>query len=187
VVCGVAVPRLWTDATVTDSKALTEGARREIVRRYRTSPDVIRVVHRTSPREIDEHGVWAAVIFAHNYVHQALEAKLVAVHPGVTFVHIVDGFENAGLKLDARINALAKADTFVPAVSLASCFAKVVQCELMRRAGDLYPGYGFERHKGYGTESHRKALAALGVVDIHRKSYRPIRELMNGVSSDCRR
>jgi len=186
VVCGVAVPRAWADDTVTDSKALTDKTRREIVQRYRTSPDVLRVLHRTSPAEIDEHGLWASAILSHNHVHQALEEKLAAVHPGVTFVHIVDGLEHAA-NLDPRITPLAKADTFVPAVSLASCFAKVVQCELMRRASELYPGYGFEQHNGYGTKQHRAALESLGVADIHRKSYRPIRDLIsNGVSAHRR-
>lgn len=187
VVCGVAVSRAWADSTVTDSKALTDKSRREIVQRYRTSPDVLRVIHKTSPQEIDQHGLWASAILSHNYVHQALEEKLTAVHPDVTFVHIVDGFEHAGLKLDARITPLAKADTFVPAVSLASCFAKVVQCELMRRASEVYPGYGFEQHNGYGTKQHREALASLGVVDIHRKSFRPIRRLIPDGASTHRR
>lgn len=178
IVCAVAVRKTWVDETVTDSKDLTDKARREIVARYRASPDVLRVIHRTSPPKIDERGVWAAAISSHNEVHRALEEKLQAVHPGVTFVHIADGFENAHLKLDARIVPLAKADKFVPAVSLASCFAKVVQCELMHRAGEIYPGYGFEKHHGYGTQQHRRALASLGVLDIHRKSYRPIRNLI---------
>jgi ribonuclease HII len=54
----------------------------------------------------------------------------------------------------------------------------------MRRASEIYPGYGFEKHHGYGTKQHREALASLGVVDIHRKSYQPIRDLINnGISA----
>lgn len=187
IVCAVAVPKTWADSSVTDSKDLTDRARREIVQRYRGSPDVLRVIHRTSPREIDRAGVWSAVISSHNEAHRALEEKLQAVHPGVTFVHIADGFENAHLRLDARIVPVVKADTFIPAVSLASCFAKVVQCELMQRAAEVYPGYGFEKHHGYGTKQHRRALAVLGVLDIHRKSYRPIRELISDGSPPHRR
>ena len=179
IVCGIAVAKDWSDSRVTDSKSLTDRARREVVMTYKSSTRILKVIHRTSPREVDERGVWASAISAHNEVHRALEEKLRAVQPGVAFVHVVDGFENARSKLDARITPIAKADTFVPAVSLASCFAKVVQCELMNRAAERFPGYGFESHRGYGTPQHRKAIEALGVVDIHRRSYRPIRELIS--------
>jgi ribonuclease HII len=58
---------------------------------------------------------------------------------------------------------------------------------LMLRAAKDYPGYGFEKHCGYGTPQHREALARLGVTDIHRKSYRPIRDLLaDGTATHCR-
>lgn len=185
IVAGVAVRPPWGDPDVTDSKALSDDARRKIVRRYRQAAEVLWVVERTSPQDIDRVGVWASVIRAHNRVHEALGNRLSAVDPGGARLHVADGLTNAGAKLNADILRLAKADQLVPAVSLASCFAKVVQCELMNRAAKLYPGYGFERHCGYGTPEHRLALAKLGVTEIHRKSYAPIRDLLtNGASPD---
>jgi ribonuclease HII len=187
IVAAVAVPTSWVDMAVKDSKVLSAAARVRIVRRYRADLQVSRVVHITPPSLIDQIGAWHAAIRAHNEVHQALEAKLRAVDPNSHLLHIVDGFENASQWLDARITPLSKADTFVPAVSLASCFAKVIQCELMRRASERFPGYGFEKHCGYGTPQHQEALLRLGVVEIHRKSYRPIRNLItNGAFTDRR-
>lgn len=187
IICGIAVRRDWSDPSVTDSKALSDAARRCIVRRYREAHEVYRIVHRTPPSQIDEVGVWVAAICAHNSVHEALEQRLCAVDPYGSRIHIVDGFENAGRDLHPRILPLSKADTFVPAVSLASCFAKVVQCELMNRAAQIYPGYGFERNCGYGTPEHQRALAELGVLEIHRRSYRPIRDLISNGSFTHRR
>jgi ribonuclease HII len=186
VVVAMAVRRSWGDPEVTDSKVLSDTKRRSIVRRYRGAEDVFRVVHTTSPRGIDEVGVWTSLINAHNQVHEALEAKLRAVDPWGELLHIVDGLENARRRLDARFTPLSSADLYVPAVSLASCFAKVVQCELMDLAAKSYPGYGFERHRGYDTPQHREALARLGVTPIHRKSYRTIRDLLSadGFSAD---
>ena len=187
VVAAVATRRSWSDAGVTDSKALSPAARRNIVRRYRNAAGMMRVVFRVPPQVIDEEGVFSVAIRLHNKVHEALAARLLAVDPDCSRLHIVDGLENARSQLDAGLVPLAKADTFVPSVSLASCFAKVVQCELMNRAAKRYPGYGFEKHCGYGTPQHREALIRLGVTAIHRKSYRPIRDLLStdGTPADC--
>jgi ribonuclease HII len=46
-----------------------------------------------------------------------------------------------------------------------------------------HPGYGFDAHKGYGTAAHRRALAALGPCAQHRRSFRPIRALVDGAAS----
>lgn len=64
--------------------------------------------------------------------------------------------------------ALPKADSFVCAVSCASVCAKAVQLHCMRELDELYPGYGFHKHHGYGTAEHRKAISTLGVSPVHR-------------------
>ena len=174
VVVAVAVSPTWADPVVTDSKALSSKSRRSIVRRYHRDGSVLKVVHRTPPHEIDWKGVWSALICAHNHVHEALAAKVRAVQPRARLVHIVDGLVNARKDLHPFMQPLVKADQLIPAVSLASCFAKVVQCELMDRAAVQYPGYHFEKSRGYGTRQHREALSKLGPCPIHRFSYSPI-------------
>jgi ribonuclease HII len=57
----------------------------------------------------------------------------------------------------------------------ASILAKVTRDRLLIKYEDIFPGYGFSQHKGYGTELHQKALKKLGVTKIHRKSYKPIK------------
>jgi ribonuclease HII len=62
-------------------------------------------------------------------------------------------------------------DRRVPAIGLASIFAKVERDRLMEELSAKYPAYGFEQHKGYGTREHRLALKRHGLSDIHRKTF----------------
>ena len=67
-----------------------------------------------------------------------------------------------------------KADAESLSVAAASVIAKVTRDQLMVQLDDRYPGYGFARHKGYGTQAHQTALNTLGPCPIHRSSFGPI-------------
>jgi ribonuclease HII len=71
--------------------------------------------------------------------------------------------------------AFPKADARSLSVAAASIVAKVTRDRLMVLLDERYPGYGFARHKGYGTAAHRAALADLGPTPIHRMSFAPLR------------
>lgn len=73
--------------------------------------------------------------------------------------------------------SLVRGDNRCLSIASASIVAKVERDQLMRAMDEKYPGYGFARHKGYGTPQHRRALYRLGVTDIHRLSFRPMREM----------
>jgi ribonuclease HII len=81
--------------------------------------------------------------------------------------------------LDGRLHApkeyrqqtIIHGDDLIPAISLAAVLAKVSRDHLMGRMAVRHPGYGFEEHKGYGTQAHRDALQKLGPCPIHRMSY----------------
>jgi ribonuclease HII len=77
-----------------------------------------------------------------------------------------------------KTRAVVRADDLFPSVSAASIIAKVARDRYMAEAGLKYPGYGFEAHVGYGTPVHIAALQKLGVTNIHRQSYKPIRVLL---------
>lgn len=68
-----------------------------------------------------------------------------------------------------------RADSRFLSVAAASIIAKVTRDRLMILLGQRYPGYGFARHKGYGTAGHRAALVSLGPTAIHRMSFAPLR------------
>ncbi len=86
----------------------------------------------------------------------------------------IDG--NRCPRLDCTVEAIVGGDARVQAISAASIVAKVTRDRYMERLDTVYPGYGFERHKGYPTRSHREALADLGPCPAHRRSFRPVEQ-----------
>lgn len=90
---------------------------------------------------------------------------------------LVDGNALPGdLPVPAR--AIIKGDLTEPAISAASILAKTHRDAQMASLCNLYPGYGFSGHKGYGTAAHAAALAELGPCPVHRQSFAPIRALL---------
>lgn len=71
--------------------------------------------------------------------------------------------------------AITHGDALSLSIAAASVIAKTWRDELMTAMDRTYPGYGFARHKGYGTGAHAEGLARLGVCPEHRRSYAPIR------------
>ena len=74
-----------------------------------------------------------------------------------------------------RQQAVIRGDALVPAISAASILAKSFRDKLMRALARRYPGYGFERHKGYGVAEHLQALARHGPCRMHRMTFRKVR------------
>ena len=89
---------------------------------------------------------------------------------------IIDGTMNflRGTEYENITQFLPKADQLVPEVSAASIIAKVSRDHYMYELADKYPGYGFEKHVGYGTAAHKAAIEELGLCPEHRRSFRPI-------------
>lgn len=74
--------------------------------------------------------------------------------------------------------AVVKGDSKVAAISAASILAKTARDELMLQLHEQYPHYGFAEHKGYPTAAHLAALREHGISDVHRRSFKPVRELL---------
>jgi ribonuclease HII len=127
-----------------------------------------------SPLEIDYIGLGPAL---HLASRRAL-AKISAPFDEI----IIDGTSNflAETPLKDRVTVLKKADSLIKSVSAASIVAKVARDEYMRDIASDYPDYGFADNVGYGTKTHREALAKFGPTDIHRYSYKPIAETLQG-------
>lgn len=87
---------------------------------------------------------------------------------------VVDAWTIPGLDVPQR--GVIRADQTVRAVAAASIIAKVTRDRLMKHMAELYPAYGFEIHKGYGTKIHRDAIKAHGACAIHRLGYKTFRE-----------
>lgn len=111
-----------------------------------------------------------------------LQASLLAMQRAVAQIEplprhaLIDG--NKCPQLPCTAEAIIKGDIKVPAISAASILAKVVRDREMMEMDRLYPGYGFSGHKGYPSAQHLAALRLLGVSPIHRRSFAPVRKLL---------
>ncbi len=85
---------------------------------------------------------------------------------------LIDG--NRAPRLDAESRTIVKGDARCLSIAAASIVAKVTRDRLLVALGQTYPGYGFERHKGYGTPEHHAAITRLGVCPEHRRSFKPV-------------
>jgi len=171
VVAAVAAPRDWTDPRVKDSKKLSERQREAVYGSfYDTWPKAVVLVSST---EIDHQGVWKALLAAHLEAIHRVRTQI-TVEPLV----IVDG----NLNIEGTI-ALPKGDQLIPAISLASIFAKVTRDRIMVELDKTYPGYDFAKSRGYGVPKHQAALNKLGPCPAHRRSYEPVARAATNLES----
>ena len=148
---------------IDDSKALDELARERICERIMASALAVGVGIGDVAR-IDRDNILAATMWAMVEAVGNLKVK-----PKLA---LVDGNRAPTLKCSAR--TIVKGDAKCLSIAAASIVAKVTRDRMMTELAVAIPGYGFERHKGYGTPEHRAALARLGITAHHRRSFRPV-------------
>lgn len=83
------------------------------------------------------------------------------------------------LDIDIETESIIKGDEKSFTIACASIVAKQARDRFMDELALKYPDYGFEKHKGYPTKLHKEALKKYGVLDIHRKTYKPVKEVLN--------
>ena len=156
-----------------DSKKLTEKKREALF-------DVIRAqalsycVARASVEEIDRLNILHASMLAMKRAVDGLCCDGAKLEPELV---LVDG--NRLPQWQYRAEAVVKGDSKVAAIAAASILAKVVRDREMQAMDEQYPGYGLAGHKGYPTKVHLEALRRLGVTPIHRRSYAPVKALLD--------
>ncbi len=152
---------------IDDSKALTE-KRRTALEVEIKSRALAWGVGFASVEEIDELNILHATGLA---MRRAVEAL---AHPPVHA--LVDG--NYRFKLPCAVTPVVKGDSLSLSIAAASILAKTARDRLMIEMDTVYPGYGFASHKGYNAPIHQKALQTLGPCPAHRRSWAPIRALL---------
>jgi ribonuclease HII len=152
-----------------DSKVLSE-AKREAIYEEIVSAALAWSVGRAEVAEIDRLNILQATMLA-------MQRALAGLAPAAQYA-LVDG--NRLPDLPCRAEAVVRGDSLVPAISAASIIAKVTRDREMHSMDARYPGYGFAQHKGYPSRRHLEALERLGVTAIHRRSYAPVRRLLDG-------
>ena len=158
----------WIDE-LNDSKKLSEKKREKLyaeIKKNATS-----ATGWVSANELDEIGISGALKLA---TRRAVE-KIKAEKTPFTEI-IIDGISNflVGTKLEKYVTTMKKADFLIKEVSAASIVAKVERDNYMKELAEKYPGYGFEKHVGYGTAAHQKAMETLGLTPEHRRSFGPV-------------
>ncbi|MBR0488066.1 ribonuclease HII [Candidatus Saccharibacteria bacterium] len=128
-----------------------------------------------SPVEIDEIGMSESLRLAARRAVEEVQGQ----HIKFSQI-IIDGKVNflAGTRLERYVSTAIKADDLIKEVSAASIIAKVARDAYMMDAGAKFPGYGFEKHMGYGTPAHMRALRETGICPEHRRSFEPIRSMV---------
>ena len=140
-----------------DSKKISEKRREELY------PQIIKHsqyhIISFSPQQIDDMGLSACLSRGLESIQEHLEAD----------IYLFDGNQTFGV---LGITTMVKADTKVAEVSASSILAKVTHDRAIVKSSKLYPNYGFEKHKGYGTKAHILAIKEHGYCPIHRRSFR---------------
>ena len=159
-----------------DSKTLSEKKRRRLDRDIRERAHAWAIAT-ASVEEIDRLNILHASLLA---MARAVEALAMRDVPGEI---LIDGLHLPPLAFEVPMRALVGGDRLVAEISAASILAKNARDDDMIAACDRYPGYGFSRHKGYGTRAHLDALQALGPCPLHRMSFAPVRAAVRKESS----
>lgn len=147
-----------------DSKQLTARRRDAFFALLSGDPRIRIGVGRADVAEIDRINILRAT-------HQAM-ARALAALPAPPDLALVDGLPVPGLGVSSR--AVVQGDAQSLLIAAASVIAKVTRDRLMLELEERYPGYGFARHKGYGTALHLDALRQLGPCPEHRRSFAPV-------------
>ena len=154
-------------AGITDSKKLSP-ARREALSAEIKEQAVAWSLGRASVQEIDELNILEAALLA---MKRAVEG--LSIEPELV---LVDGNRLPKWRYEAR--PIVGGDALEPAIGAASILAKVQRDSELMILDSQYPEYGFGRHKGYPTREHLDALKTHGVLDIHRRSFGPVKRLL---------
>ena len=157
-------------AGLDDSKKLSAKRREMLAVEIRAVSEV--GVGVGSVAEIDEINIARA-----NDLAMARALAVLPVRPG--FVLVDGNWVPRVLDLPAR--AIPKGDTLSLSIAAASIIAKVTRDRIMGDLATQHPGYGWERNQGYGTAEHRAALERLGVTPHHRRSFKPIHNILREI------
>ena len=171
VAAAVALPRGFDREGIRDSKKLTPTRREELAERIKSEAAWACCV--VEVEEVDRLNIFWASMAA---MRRSLEALPVCVEK----VYVDGNRIPPDIKLDCEIHAVVGGDDRMACIAAASIVAKTTRDRLMRRYGEIYPGYGFENHFGYSCPQHFEKLRELGPCAIHRRTFAPVQEALQG-------
>jgi len=172
VAAAVVLPNAWLHTGIcpslrdlNDSKQLAEVQRDHYFAILDSHPEIRSAIATVDVETIDRINILQAA-------HRAMNLALDQLQPPPQHV-LVDGRPVKSMRFPNT--PLVKGDARSYSIAAASVLAKVTRDRMMREFDRLYPGYGFSRHKGYGTRQHLAAIRERGPCPIHRRSFAPFR------------
>ncbi len=161
VVASVIMPRNSKIEGINDSKKILENKREELYDKI-LEEAISYGVGIVDEKEIDEINILQATKKALTLSIQELTKR-----PDLILVDALKGIDT----LNIPYQSIIKGDALCYSISAASIIAKVTRDRIMRQWEEIYPQYGFEKHKGYGTAYHISAIREYGLSPIHRRSF----------------
>ncbi len=164
----VVLPKDFVLEGLTDSKQLSEKKRNEYYK-YIKEHALACEVGIIGPETIDEVNIYEATKLAMLEAIKKVNEKLKLEHV------LIDAMP---LELDIPSTSIIKGDAKSISIAAASVIAKVTRDEMMYELDKIYPQYGFKSHKGYPTKKHLEALNNYGLIEGYRKSYGPVKKII---------
>lgn len=175
VAAAVILPKNYYLEGLTDSKKLTP-RKREIFYDIIMKDAISVSIGIKSAKRIDEINIYEATKEAMYDAISNLSIKPEHV--------LIDAMK---LDLDIPSTSIIKGDAKSESIAAASVIAKVYRDRMMDEEGKIHPLYGFERHKGYPTKAHIDAVKEYGVLEEYRRTFEPIKSIINGSDYDGRK
>ena len=153
---------------LTDSKKLSE-KKRNLFYEYIKEHAVCYAIGMCTPEEIDEMNIYEAS-------RQAMIRAINEVRKTIPLEHVL--IDAMPIDMDIPTTSIIKGDAKSITIAAASVMAKVTRDKMMYDLDKLHPEYGFASHKGYPTKKHLEAIHKYGLIDGYRKSYGPVKEML---------
>lgn len=163
----VILPEDFPEIGVDDSKRLLPKKRESLANEIEQRA-ICWAIGKVEPEEIDRINIYQASRLAMKRATQSM-----TITPGFL---LIDGRANIDIHIAQR--TIIKGDQQSLSIASAAILAKVARDKMMETFHDIYPEYGFNKHKGYATKNHLEAIRKNGPSPIHRKSFKPIRETL---------
>ncbi len=176
VACACIIPEGIFFPGINDSKQLSPKKREELFLKLTSHPDIFYGVAEISHLEIDIINIYQATI---NAMRKAVDNLKI-----IPDYLLVDGMKISYLNIESE--KIIQGDTKSQSIAAASIIAKETRDRLMNEFHNMWPQYGFDQHKGYGTKKHLEALEKHGPCPIHRLSFSPLKEVLVQQSSNLK-
>ena len=170
----VVLPKDFELKGLTDSKQLSEKKRNEFYK-YIKEHALACEVGIIGPEIIDEVNIYEATKLA-------MKQAITKVKEKIKLEHVL--IDAMPLELDIPTTSIIKGDAKSISIAAASVIAKVTRDEMMYELDAKYPNYGFKSHKGYPTKKHVEAINKYGLIEGYRKTYGPVKKILEGEKNE---